>query len=71
MSEIHAKARVQITLEVDAGSPWVDDCSIGQLYKQAADDGLRNLNNALKPGAASGMQVVGEPKVICIVTEKS
>jgi hypothetical protein len=71
MSEIHAKARVQITLEVDAGSPWGEESSIGQLYKQAADAGLRNLNNALKPGAPSGMKVIGEPKVICIVTEKS
>lgn len=64
---IQAKARVQITVEVDAGS-WGNDCPIGQLYKQAAESGKINLLNALKPGHAI---IIGEPKVISIITENS
>lgn len=71
MSDIQAKARVQILLEVDAGAPWAEDCSIGQMYKQAAKAGLDNLNAALKPGAGASMRVIGEPKVVGIITEKS
>ena len=70
MKEIKARARVQITLEVDAGAPWGDDCTIGQLYKQAADAGLSALNNALRSGAAASMKVIGEPKVVSIITEE-
>lgn len=71
MSDITAKARVQITVEVDAGAPWGDDCSIGQMYKQAKESARTNLLNALKPGAHGIVSIVGEPKVIGVITEKS
>ncbi len=68
--QIHAKARVQILVEVDAGSPWGDDCSIGQLYKQAAESGKNNLINSLKPGEHGRVIIIGDPKVIGIITER-
>ena len=71
MSDITAKARVQITVEVDAGSPWGEDCSIGQMYKQAKESAQKNLLNALKPGTHGIVSIVGEPKVIGVITEKS
>lgn len=70
MSDITAKARVQIVVEVDAGAPWAEDCSIGQLYKQAAESARRNLINSFKAGE-HGILIVGEPKIIGIITEKS
>lgn len=71
MSNITAKARVQITVEVDAGAPWGEDCPIGQLFKQAKDAARENLLNSLKPGMQGILSIVGEPKVIGIITEKS
>lgn len=70
MSKIQARARVQILIEVDAGQPWGDDCAIGQLYKQATESGLQVLRNAIK-GAGDPIRVIGEPKVISIITERN
>lgn len=66
---IQAKARVQMTVEVDAGAPWGADCSIEQMYKQAAQSARENLINALKPGEHGRVTLVGEPKIIGIITE--
>lgn len=66
---IQAKARVQMTVEVDAGAPWGADCSIEQMYKQAAESARTNLINALKPGEHGRVVIVGEPKIIGIITE--
>jgi len=69
MKNIHAKAKVQITVEVDAGAPWGAECTIEQLYKQAADTARSNLTNAFKP-QVHGIRIVGEPKIIGIFTEE-
>ena len=70
MSKIQAKARVQLTVEVDGGSPWGEECPIGQLYKQAAESARTNLLNALKPGEHGRVTIIGEPKVVGIITER-
>lgn len=70
MSQIKAKARVQIIVEVDADSLWGDECSIGQLYKQAADSARLILFDVLKPGEHARIRVIGEPKVVGVITEK-
>ena len=71
MNRIQAKAKVQITLEVEAGAPWGAECTIEQMYTQAAECGRNNLLNALKTGAGASMRIIGEPKVIGIITEES
>jgi hypothetical protein len=65
---VHAKARVQLTVEVEASS-WGGECSIGQLYKQAAESARGTLIAALKPGEHGRVTIIGEPKVIGIITE--
>lgn len=71
MSNISAKARVQITVEVDGGAPWSDDCTVGQMYEQAKESARTNLLNALKPGAHGIVAIVGEMKVVGVITEKT
>lgn len=66
---MQVKARVQITVELDAGAPWGEETSIGQMYKQAKESALNNLLNALKPGAHRILSIVGEPKVVGVITE--
>ena len=65
--QIKAVARVQITVEVDA-SVWGEDCSIGQLYKQAAESGIATLYGVLNK-AGCPHRVVGDVKVIGVITE--
>lgn len=67
--KITAKARVQITVEIQTES-WGDDCSIGQLYKQAGESGKRILLNALKSESYGRIVQLGEPRVIGVITEK-
>lgn len=65
--KIQAKAKVQITVETDAEC-WGEDCSIGQLYKQASESGITNVRNALQ--SSMKVRIIGEPKVIGIITEQ-
>lgn len=66
---IRATARIQIVVEVEAAA-WGADCTIGQLHKQAAESARATLTSALKPGAEGHtVRVIGEPKVIGILTE--
>lgn len=65
---VNAKARVQITVEVEASS-WGEDCSIGHLYKQAAESAVCTLIAALKNSVHGRVVIVGEPKVIAVITE--
>lgn len=61
---ITAKAKVQITVEVEA-SAWGGDCPISQLYKQAGDSGIEQLRSLLR---GSSVKIIGEPKIIGILT---
>ncbi len=68
MKDIRATARIQITLEVDADSPWGPECSVSQVYKQAAESALTKLHNGLK---IQSYRVIGTPKIIGIITEET
>ena len=64
---IQAKARVQFTVEVET-SLWGHDCTIGQLYKQAAEDGRGQIVKLIAESKCRA-SVIGEPKVIGVITE--
>lgn len=68
MSKITAMAKVHVTIEIQT-SVWGEDCSIGQLYKQASEDALNKLHNAFTAERPI-LKIVGEPKVIGVITEK-
>ena len=67
-TKINAKARVQLTVEVDANSPWGAECNIGQLYDQAGREAKERLVSALAK-AFPAARIIGEPRVIGIITE--
>jgi hypothetical protein len=80
MSEkrVHGSARVQLTVEIPLSGGWGDDCTIGQLNKQAAEEAIGALRRGLvidgmknalvtSPVAA---RVIGTPVVIGILTEE-
>lgn len=64
--KVQAVAKVQVTIEV-VESVWGHDCSIGQLYRQAATGGVAKVQQLFKE--QSGFRIVGEPKIIGILTE--
>jgi hypothetical protein len=42
---LSARARVQMTIEIDAGSNWGNDCTAEQLYSQAGRESLNHVRN--------------------------
>lgn len=66
---ITASARVQVTVEIDAGQPWGGNCSVDQVYSQAKESALQRLTQALKPGEHGIIRIVGEPRVLGVFTE--
>lgn len=66
MSQTTCTARVQVTVEIDAGSTWGEDCPMKQVYDQAGRESVMRLRNIL----AGNARVIGEPKVVAIMSEK-
>lgn len=64
MNKIHATARVQITVEVDAAN-WNPTISMQELHDVAAKEGVNTLRNIL----AGKARIIGEPKVILVCGE--
>lgn len=65
--KVRAIARVQVTVEVDAAA-WGGDCSIGQLYKQAAEDAVSQIRCACN-SSGQRFRLVGT-KVLGVITEE-
>jgi hypothetical protein len=69
MSNVTAKARVYVTLELDLTDTWGGDCPIEQVHKQAVDvatDEVRNLINQSR-----GQRIrIHDLRVQGIITEK-
>lgn len=66
MSTFSATAKVQITIEVDAGSSWGPDCTVSQVHNQAGREAVQRLMNTLA-AAKTRCRVIGEPKVITVM----
>lgn len=66
MNNPTCRARVQVTLEIDAGSAWGGDCALQQVYDQAGREVIQRLHNALRP---TEVRIIGEPKVTTVITE--
>jgi hypothetical protein len=66
MSTFNAIARVQITLEIDAGSSWGPDCTVSQVHSQASRESVQRLKNILA-AAKTRATIIGEPKVITVM----
>ena len=66
-NKVKGSARVQVTVEVTAGT-WGDDCSIGQLYRQAEKDARDQIENACRMSGNSFRFI--SAKVIGVLTEE-
>jgi hypothetical protein len=66
MATFSASARVQITVEVDAGSSWGPDCTVAQVRDQAGTEAVRRIINTLAQGKMLAT-VIGAPKVLAVM----
>lgn len=67
-TKFRARARVQVTLDVDAGSVWGLDCEMSQLVDQASRETTEQLKRHLK--GLGGVRIIGEPKITAIFAEQ-
>lgn len=62
-----ATARVQVTVEFQGcGGCWGQDCTVDQVYRQAASDALARVSRLIGQEG----RIVGEPKVIAVFAEE-
>lgn len=66
MSTFGATAKVQVTLEIDAGSSWGPECTVSQVRDQAGRESLQRLT-AVLAAAKTRVKIIGEPKVIAVM----
>ena len=66
--KIKATAKVQVTFEFELNQPWGGECQISQLYDQATREARERAHKAISSGMAAA-RMIGEPKVIGIITE--
>lgn len=65
--KLKAVARVQVTVELDAGI-WGEDCSIDQLYRQAAASAVGDIAKACKDSNQK-FRLIGT-RVLGVITEE-
>lgn len=64
-----ATARVRLTIEIDAGSTWGDDCTARQIYDQASKEARHAIDDMILGSNKIGTRckIVGKPEVDMIV----
>lgn len=68
---VGASAIVTVTVEVRANSSWGPDCSVSQVHRQAAEEAVNSVRNALRhAGYSDRMKVVGDPEIKTVIVER-
>ena len=66
-----AKAVAVVELEIDVDSTWGEDCTVGQVYKQAEDEARGLLNQAFAAiKATHHVRMRGKPKITAVLTPR-
>ena len=67
-------ARVRLVVEIALDDCWGDDCTCGQVFKQAQSAALGAITNLGNPINAADLshrlRIVGEPEVVQIIQER-
>jgi hypothetical protein len=64
-----ATARVQITIELPAGSTWGNDCTVDQIYKQAGEETVQALRNILSAKWGNNAKII-DHKVTAVFAQR-
>jgi hypothetical protein len=68
--KITASARLQVTLDLPAGSTWGSDCSIDQIFRQAGEETVQGLRNLLSQHYGPSARVI-DSKVTAVFAERT
>ena len=65
-----ARVRARVTVSVDLGRAWGDDCTMSQVRQQGAEQAENRVRNALADSGAKGVTVLGvESLEMTVVSE--
>ncbi len=71
LKPVGASAVVTVTVEVRANGSWGPDCSVAQVHRQAAEEAVNSVRNALRHAAyGDRMKVVGDPEIKTVIVER-
>lgn len=69
-----ATAKVRVTLEIDVGSSWGNECKLDQIFDQASKEALGLLNHMIAEYKdeylINRIKLVGKPEVDAIIVPK-
>lgn len=68
MSKSITRAEVTITITVDVGSSWGEDCKLEQVYKQASQEAVSKIFKLIENQQC--IHLIGITKVKAITTER-
>lgn len=71
---VQATAEVQLTLRVKVGSTWGGDCPAEQIFRQAREEAVNMINNALfrdREQLRHKIAIVGTPELKTIIGVRS
>lgn len=66
MATFSATARVQVVIEIDAGTSWGPACTVEQVRDQAGREAVARLVRIIADSEANAT-VIGAPKVIAVM----
>jgi hypothetical protein len=75
---VQARARVQVTIEIDVPDRWGAECSVEQVQRQAAESALAEIRRAFRPCEDHGgvrftpmkTRLIDEPRVVTVLAEE-
>lgn len=84
--KVRARTRVQFTIEIPSSDVWAADATVGQIQTDAARGAITWFDQLIQGAAVSrqgtsnmlamsldklrAARLIGEPKVICVLTEE-
>lgn len=68
---VQATARVTMTVEIQVGGTWGDDCDIAQIHRQAAEEAIGILRRMKEPQRVAPYTIVGESIVRAVLVDRA
>lgn len=67
-NQVRAKAQVRLVVEVEGGAPFGGDFTLQNVYNLAVKSALEEINSIIRQDQKHRIKIIGEPKVIGVVT---
>ena len=68
--KITARARIQITIEMDLGQPWSAGTTVGEVYRRAGAEACEKMRCVIQKIPEETV-IIGQPKIIGVFTNEA